>query len=93
LASPRNLKIKERLTEGPVRAFKPLELKMATKHPQRRRKTGADREKRLSNPDGRKIITKPAKIQIIRTMNIKSNGKSRLRTDAAVILEKTTLKR
>jgi hypothetical protein len=38
-----------------------LEPKMATKHPQRRRKAGANRTKRLANPGGRKIITKTAK--------------------------------
>jgi hypothetical protein len=38
-----------------------LEPKMATKHPQRRRKTGANPEKRLANPGRRKIITKTAK--------------------------------
>jgi hypothetical protein len=38
-----------------------LEPKMATKRPLRRRKTEANRAKRLANPGRRKIITKTAK--------------------------------
>jgi hypothetical protein len=45
-------------TFGRKRALEP---KMATKHPQRRRKTEANRAKRLANPGGRKIIMKTAK--------------------------------
>jgi hypothetical protein len=39
-----------------------LEPKMATKHPKRRRKTGANPEKRLASPGDGRIITKMAKI-------------------------------
>jgi len=51
---------------------------MATKHPQRRRKTDANRAKRLANLGGRKIIPKRQK-QFIYAMNNKPNGKSRLK--------------
>jgi hypothetical protein len=45
-------------TSGRKRALEP---KMATKHPQRHRKTDANRAKRLANPGMRKIITETAK--------------------------------
>jgi hypothetical protein len=38
-----------------------LEQKIATKHPQRRRKTDENLAKRIANPGGGKIITKAAK--------------------------------
>jgi hypothetical protein len=52
--------------------------KMATKHPLCRRKTEANRAKRLANPGGGKIITKTAKTVYLRH-EIKSNGKSRIK--------------
>jgi hypothetical protein len=46
-------------TSGTKRALEP---KMASKHLPRRRKTEADRAKRLANPGDGRIITKTAKI-------------------------------
>ena len=62
-------------TSGRKRALEP---KMATKHPQRRRKTGANRAKRLANPGRREDNHENGKKQFIYAMNIKSNGKSTL---------------